>query len=61
MPHFDIGYFKKKIKRNSISSSRGILNKLIAWKLDKDITMVKEQTVMAVSIMMDAGKNYYQK
>tara|TARA_Y100000590_G_scaffold425571_2_gene533711 strand:+ start:103 stop:765 length:663 start_codon:yes stop_codon:yes gene_type:complete len=36
MPHFDIGYFKKKIKRNSISVSRGILNKLIAWKLDKE-------------------------
>ena len=36
MPHFDIGYFKKKIKRNSISGSRGILNKFIAWKLNKE-------------------------
>ena len=36
MPHFDIGYFKKKIKRSSISGSRGILNKFNAWKLNEE-------------------------
>ena len=36
MPHFDIGYFKKKTKRNSISGSRGILNKFKAWKLNEE-------------------------
>ncbi len=36
MPHFDIGYFKKKVKRNSIGKIRSVSNKFIAWKLDKE-------------------------
>ena len=34
--HFDIGYFKKKIKvRSQVSKKRTIINKVNAWKLDK--------------------------
>lgn len=34
--HFDIGYFKKKIKvRSQVSKKRSIINKVNAWKLDK--------------------------
>jgi len=35
MPHFDIGYFKKNVKRKSITIKRGIKNRYIAWGLDK--------------------------
>lgn len=36
MPHFDIGYFKERVQRKSISGSRGILNKFKAWKLNEE-------------------------
>ena len=35
--HFDIGYFKKKIKvRSRVASRRTILNKIKAWELSKE-------------------------
>ena len=36
MSHFDIGYFKNKTNRKTISKSRKIKNRFIAWKLDKE-------------------------
>ena len=36
MPHYDIGYFKNKVKRKKFGNIRKIKNRYIAWKLDKD-------------------------
>jgi len=37
MAYFDTGYFKKKIKkRKEISRKRSIINRIIAWQLDKE-------------------------
>ena len=35
--HFDIGYFKKKIKvRSQVAARRTVLNKIKAWELSKE-------------------------
>ena len=35
--HFDIGYFKKKLKiRNQVAKKRTVINKINAWQLDKE-------------------------
>ena len=36
MPHFDIGYFNKKVNRKKVSNERVIENLYIAWGLDKE-------------------------
>ena len=38
--HFDIGYFKKKIKvRSKVAKERTVINKMYAWELVKNIMM----------------------
>ena len=35
--HFDIGYFKKKLKiRNQVAKKRTVINKINAWQLGKE-------------------------